>query len=657
VIPTKTEDRQITSTVEGESIRMQIDSESIEHIVQILTDLYSDPEMAIVREVSTNALDSHIAAGQTRPIEITTPTALQQLFVVQDWGLGLDAEDFRNLYSLYGKSTKTTTNEQTGSLGLGCKSPLTYTNQFTVMGVKDGIKTSALVTRDEDGIPTIEIVDQDNTDEPNGVKVVIPTKRYNEIETKARRLFLHWPEGSVLLNGQAPARLQGTKVTDSITQIEGSCSYIVMCNVPYPLERQYVNEIMHWNQNLVFTVPAGDVHFTPSREGLHYTGRTKKTIERLIATYQETVIAAAQKAVDACATRHEAVDMILKYRSTIKLLDQRNRLVGKLASDLTYKGETVPGTIKAPTYVDIVNGQPVTRSHLLHTTDGSYGYKSRAVNYVEITTAANALWIYGYDKNVTPTAKKKVWLHLDQKGDKYPGTIIFVNEKITNPWIDPAKVIPWEPIDALRLPRPKKTSAVRATVGTYDTVIDGSLKWGLPTDQLDMSQPIFWAESRISAVNSDSRLRRLDCYDKVQVCIVHANRLAKFKRIFPDAQNATLAYRDIFNIWWESLALIERQGLALKSTYGRNPGDLVIPTRVFDPELKQLSLVTRYQLPAHIETISKKFHTISADPLNPVGKMKRRYPLAGFHTDLGSSAKLHNTIYCNAIYKEFYANA
>ena len=135
MIPTKKEDITLTTTVEGESIRMRIDEDATEHIIALLTDLYSDPEAAIIREVSTNALDSHIAARQTKPVLVSTPTALSPIFRVQDFGLGLDADDFRNIYSLYGRSTKTDTNEQVGSLGLGCKSPLTYTNLLVGIGL------------------------------------------------------------------------------------------------------------------------------------------------------------------------------------------------------------------------------------------------------------------------------------------------------------------------------------------------------------------------------------------------------------------------------------------------------------------------------------------------------------------------------------------
>ena len=71
----------------GVQHKMTFDANSISHIMSVLTDLYSDPELAVIREYSTNAADSHIAAGAARPIEITTPNAMSPFFKVRDFGL------------------------------------------------------------------------------------------------------------------------------------------------------------------------------------------------------------------------------------------------------------------------------------------------------------------------------------------------------------------------------------------------------------------------------------------------------------------------------------------------------------------------------------------------------------------------------------------
>jgi hypothetical protein len=64
-----------TLTADGRK-RMSFDENSLSHLMSILTDLYSDPALAVIREYSTNALDSHVEAGNTDPIEVILPSML-----------------------------------------------------------------------------------------------------------------------------------------------------------------------------------------------------------------------------------------------------------------------------------------------------------------------------------------------------------------------------------------------------------------------------------------------------------------------------------------------------------------------------------------------------------------------------------------------------
>ena len=55
--------------------------------------LYSDPILAIVRELLCNAYDSHVVAGTTDiPIDITFPNNLENTFTIRDYGTGLSKE-------------------------------------------------------------------------------------------------------------------------------------------------------------------------------------------------------------------------------------------------------------------------------------------------------------------------------------------------------------------------------------------------------------------------------------------------------------------------------------------------------------------------------------------------------------------------------------
>jgi HSP90 family molecular chaperone len=101
--------------IENESIQMGIDSESVSHLMMILsTNLYQDSIGSIVREYTSNAVDANIENKSDDPVIVKLTNAE---FSVQDFGTGLDDKDFRNIISKYGKSTKRDKSDQLGFYG------------------------------------------------------------------------------------------------------------------------------------------------------------------------------------------------------------------------------------------------------------------------------------------------------------------------------------------------------------------------------------------------------------------------------------------------------------------------------------------------------------------------------------------------------------
>ena len=113
------------ATTNLETVKMSIDASAVDHLMSNLTNLYSDPSMAILREYSSNAIDSHVRAKKSAPILITTPTRENDYkLTVQDFGVGMSKDEIANVYSRYGLSTKGASNDEIGGFGLGCKSAL-----------------------------------------------------------------------------------------------------------------------------------------------------------------------------------------------------------------------------------------------------------------------------------------------------------------------------------------------------------------------------------------------------------------------------------------------------------------------------------------------------------------------------------------------------
>lgn len=356
---TETKVVELTTDVpQGDITPMSVDTEGMEHIMHLLTNLYQNPELAVIREYYTNALDAHVAAGQTKPVEVTLPSWDSPNYVVKDCGIGMSRDDIKNIYAKYGKSTKRKTNDQVGAFGLGCKSALTITQQFTVVTVKDGWRTTVLITKSENGVADVNVVNHSETTEESGTTVKIPvsgnTYAFNQ---EARNFFKFSAPGLVLVDGFAPeSAYTGMTEVESPNDPELKAylkvmtgygrvdSYLIMGNVPYVIAESEITESLKRlgkSANTAdysrivkyFPVNIGDVELTPSREGLLFNDKTNAVIDKYMTFLMEDIEQIAKDEADTVTDLKEFWPVQAKWKP----------IIGK---DLTWNGATVPKNLK-----------------------------------------------------------------------------------------------------------------------------------------------------------------------------------------------------------------------------------------------------------------------------------------------------------------------
>lgn len=169
----------------------------------ISSKVYSNRILAPIRELCCNAYDAQVAANNVDArMEVHLPTDDEPIFSVRDFGTGLTVEQMNNLYTTYGQSSKTNTNDAIGCLGLGSKSPFAYADKFTVSSYIDGIRYDFIaLKRGEKGVPQLcQVLPMDDngnelppaaTDEPNGLKVefAIKYEDVSKFQAEANKFF------------------------------------------------------------------------------------------------------------------------------------------------------------------------------------------------------------------------------------------------------------------------------------------------------------------------------------------------------------------------------------------------------------------------------------------------------------------------------------
>lgn len=278
----------------------------------ILSDgLYSNKILAVVRELSTNAYDSHVDAGCTdKPFEVHLPNRLEPYFHVRDFGTSMSHENCMTLYTTYFRSTRNNSNDAVGCLGLGSKAPFAYTDSFTVEAYLDGKKRIYSAHRDRNGSPTFSLLDTVDTNESNGIKVSMPVRNddMDAFRREAQRVYKYFKvRPTILGNNDFYCRDENTllKAEDNSWEFNtgDSANLIIMGQIAYPIDNdsissRYVEEdkignFLWYSQGLRLYVNIGDVDITPSREALSYTNETKKNIrallEKVVGDIKDTV--------------------------------------------------------------------------------------------------------------------------------------------------------------------------------------------------------------------------------------------------------------------------------------------------------------------------------------------------------------------------------
>lgn len=348
------EDNLTTDGLVNKSVEYTIRNSA--KMFMILSDkTYKDKPLAVVREYGANAKD----ASKGTPFEVHLPNDLEPYFSVKDYGTGLSHENLTTMLTTFGASDKEEDNFMIGALGIGSKAGFAYTQQFTVESRYNG-KVRQYIAVMKQGVPSLTMVSELDTDEPNGLTIKVPVKSddIRAFVDAARDVYSRF-DPKPIVKGYPNFQFHEYEYTlkgkdwglkDGYREL-----YAVMGDMQYPIDMHSlrIEDRRGWNGDSLdsldwkFSGMSGDFHFplgvldiAASREELSYDDETIKAIRDRFQQIRDELVSVAGKEVRRASSLYDATT-----RRAKAIRASKNLLTDKI-DGFIWRGNPVPERIE-----------------------------------------------------------------------------------------------------------------------------------------------------------------------------------------------------------------------------------------------------------------------------------------------------------------------
>lgn len=283
--------------------KTSIDPKNLEFITTLLSsNLYSDPEQSFIREIVSNAWDSHVEAGNT-----DTPVIVRfkdqnynKSVTIRDYGTGLSPERFAEVYCNIGSSTKRDSNDFIGGFGIGKYSSLACSNTVYITSYYNGIAYYYVMVKSGNSITTNLLREQPTT-EKNGVEITVRNIANFRPYEKALDYIVFFPNVYIdgidhYLNSAKLKRLTHIAIASRTVQHK-----LLLGNVLYPYNGRLlptdVTDFLRdiYNTGIVVRFDIGELGITPNRENIIYTSDTIDKISTRVREAKKELLGLVKK--------------------------------------------------------------------------------------------------------------------------------------------------------------------------------------------------------------------------------------------------------------------------------------------------------------------------------------------------------------------------
>lgn len=273
-------------------------------VIEILRNrLYKHKVRTLVQEYICNARDAMREIGKGNDFEVTIPTRLSPVFKVRDFGPGITPDRMKDVFVMYGASTKRGTNNQTGGFGIGAKSAWSYTDSFTIISIVDGVRRTYIAHTGVNNNGRLDLVSTDSTEEANGTEIQVAVRSHDieEFRTSVFRAIYFWEKRPKIKGElQVPELIKGHTISDlvevlnlglvpnGIVETYNTEVLAIIDGVVYPISSDLVRKIKPLDSvnqllkgTLVLHFGNGIVEVGASREDIADSKHTIAALEKL----------------------------------------------------------------------------------------------------------------------------------------------------------------------------------------------------------------------------------------------------------------------------------------------------------------------------------------------------------------------------------------
>lgn len=423
IINTSQGDREVIGNVK--EFKTSIDPKNLEFITTLLSsNLYSEPEQSFIREIVSNAWDSHVEANTTDTpviIKFDNSSSNGKSITIRDYGTGLSPERFSEIYRNIGSSTKRDSNDYIGCFGIGHLSPFACSSSVYITSYYNGTAYYYVGTKVNNSI-TYHQLNELPTSEKNGVEISIRNVINLGPYIDALQFISFFPNIYVhgIITNINEVKLK--KFNNFAASSINTRHKILLGNVLYPCNtfslsqeaKDFINDLI--GTGIVIKFDVGDLNITPNRESIIYSSETIKKIEDKICKAKKELeslinlkiskdynnIDEYYDRIKCCVFYNPVTDSFEHSYGSGYIVAPRN------IPTITYKGVSLVEDIphmevlyrsELPNYKGVVYNDTIANKRLPYTVDGNNTVRSKKILILnEGARLSNAVKLYLKEK-------------------------------------------------------------------------------------------------------------------------------------------------------------------------------------------------------------------------------------------------------------------